>query len=141
MYTTTAVEKRNQQIVRMRQAGVSRKEVAARFKLSRSRIQMIEKQDAAERSMAERRARLREDILAADDPDRFWPVIDLVDALDLLVVTRKRLIDHFVKEGKQQISLRELMDMCLEARVAATGMVVSTLCCPSASESLSQRPQ
>lgn len=65
--------------------------------------------------MAERRAGLRDAIRAADDPDRLWPVNDLADALGLIVVTRKRLVDHFGKVGKEQIGLRELMDMSLDA--------------------------
>jgi hypothetical protein len=113
----TSIQERNRQILQMRRAGVSRKEVASRFKLSRSRIQLIERQDAAERSLADRQAKLREDIRAADDPERLWPVNDLVDGLGLIVVTRKRLIDHFMKVGKQQISLKKLMDMCMDAPV------------------------
>ncbi len=63
--------------------------------------------------MAERRAKLREEIRLADDPEKPWPVNDLVDAIQLTGATKNRLLDHFVRTGKQQISLRELMDMCL----------------------------
>lgn len=95
--------------------------------MSPSRIGLIEKQDAAERSLAERRTRLREQIRAADDPEKLWPVEDLVDALGLIVVTRKRLMDHFVATGKQPISLRELMDMCLDAPVEGLDFMMSPL--------------
>jgi hypothetical protein len=67
--------------------------------------------------MAAKRAKLREQIRAADDLDRMCPVGDLFDAVDLVVVTKKRLMDHFVAVAKQQISLRQLMDMCLDAPV------------------------
>jgi DNA-binding transcriptional MerR regulator len=112
-----SIAERNKQILQLRNEGVSRKEVATKFELSRCRIQLIEKQDAAESTLAERRAQLREEIRTADHLDRLWPITDLLDALLLIVVTRKRLIDHFVKLGKEQLSLRELMDMCLEAPV------------------------
>ena len=46
-----------------------------------------------------------------------WPVKDLVDAVGLIVVTKKRVMEHLVKVGKEQISLRELMDMCPDAPV------------------------
>ena len=109
------IPERNRQILQMRKEGVRRVDVARRFKLSPSRIFLIERRDSAEKSVAERRARLREALLAADDPERVWPVNDLVDAIGLIVVTKKRLMDHFQKAGKHQISLRELMDMCMDA--------------------------
>lgn len=107
----TSIAERNQQILQMRRNGVSQKEVARKFKLSPVRIYLIEKQDA-DRSLLERRAKVREEIQAIDDPDRMWPVSDLVNALCLIVVTRKRLMDHFTQVGQQQMSLRGLMDMC-----------------------------
>ena len=67
--------------------------------------------------MAERRAKLREAIRTADDPEKMWPVNDLIDVIGLIVVTKKRLLDHFVETGKERISLRELMDMCLDSPV------------------------
>ena len=112
---TIPIPERNRQILQMRKNGIPQGEVARRFKLSPSRIYLIEKQDAAIRAFAERRIRLREEIRAADDPERMWPVKDLLDAIGLGIVTRQRLMDHFVTTGKRQISLRELMDMCLDA--------------------------
>jgi len=53
--------------------------VARKFKLSPSRIYLIEKQDAADRSMEQRRAKLMEEIRAADDLERMWPVEDLIE--------------------------------------------------------------
>jgi len=50
--------------------------------------------------MAERRVQVLEGIRAADDPERMWPVENLVDALDLIIVTRIRLLQHFVKPGR-----------------------------------------
>ncbi len=76
----------------------------------------LEKRDEADKSTAERGAKLREAIRTADDPERIWPVNDLADAIGLMAVTKKRLLDHFVETGKERISLRELMDMCLDAR-------------------------
>lgn len=46
-----------------------------------------------------------------------WRVKDLADAIGLTGATKNRLLDHFVEEGKSQISLRELMDMCLQRPV------------------------
>ena len=111
------IPERNRQILQMRKEGHSQTDVARRFKLSPSRIYLIEKRDAADRSMCERRARLRGEIRAADDPEKLWPVNDMLDAVGLVVVTKKRLMDHFMKVGKQEIGLREFMDMCLDAPV------------------------
>jgi hypothetical protein len=111
----------------MRKDGVSKKEVARNFKLSPSRIYLIERRDAADRSMCERRGKSREEIRAVADLDRMWPVNDLVDAIGLIVVTRKRLLDHFAEVGKQQITLREFMDRCLDAPVEGLDLMMSPL--------------
>jgi hypothetical protein len=111
------IQDRNRQILQMRKEGVPRPEVALRFRLSRERISQLEKRDKADKLMAERRTNLREAIRTADDPERTWPVNDLADAIGLFVVTKKRLLDHFVETGKERISLRELMDMCLDSPV------------------------
>jgi hypothetical protein len=109
----TTIQERNRQILQMRQKGVPKKEVARRFKLSPTRICQIERRAAADKSMAERRAGLRAQIRVADDPEKLWPVNDLADAMTLIVVTKKRLLDHFEQTGQSQISLRALMDLCL----------------------------
>jgi len=111
----------------MRREGFSQTEVARQFKLSPSRIHLIEKRDAADRSMGERRARLRGEIRAADDPEKLWPVNDLLDAVGLVVVTKKRLVDHFMEVRKQEIGLREFMDMCLVAPVEGLNFMMSPL--------------
>ncbi len=59
--------------------------------------------------------------------DKLWPVGDLLDALGLIVVTSKRLADHFEKKRQDQISLRELMDMCLDAPVQGLDFMMSPL--------------
>lgn len=121
------IEERNRQILELRKDGLTQLEVARRFKLSPSRIYLIEKQDAADRSLAERRSKLRKEIRAADDPERMWSVEDLVDAVGLIVVTKKRLMDYFVQAVKHQMSLRELMDMCLDAPVEGLDFMMSPL--------------
>ena len=107
------IPERNRQILEMRNQGVSQTEVAKRFKLSPSRIYLIEKRDAAERATAERRAKLREAIRSADALEKLWPVKDLLDAVGLGVVglgvvTKKSVIYHFRAVGKEEISLPEL---------------------------------
>ena len=121
------IAERNRQILQLRLDGVRRVDVARSSNLSPSRIQLIEKRDAADRLMALRRAKLRKDIRAADDLERMWPVDDLLDALGLTVVPKKRLLEHFVKTGKVQISLRELMNMCLDAPVEGLDFMMSPL--------------
>jgi hypothetical protein len=108
------IQERNRQIVQMRKEGVPRREVALKFGLSRERIAQLEKRDQTDKSMAERRAKLREAIRSADDPEKTWAINDLADAIGLIVVTKKRLLDHFAGTGKVQVSVRELMDMCLD---------------------------
>ena len=109
-----ATRKRNQQIVQMREQGILRRDVAQKYGLTPERIRMIEREAAAEKSLAERRARLREEIRKADDLDKPWAVADLLDALWLVPVARIRLLEHFAEKIRQtQISLRELMDLVI----------------------------
>jgi len=108
------MQERNRQILQMRRQGISRGEVALQSKLSRARIAQLEKRDARDKAMAARRADLRAEMHSADDADGLWPVNDVIDAIGLVAVTKARLLDHFTEEGRDQISLRALMDMCLE---------------------------
>jgi hypothetical protein len=108
------IQERNRQILQMRTEGVPRREVALQFKLSTGRILQLEKRDAADKAMAERRGNLQEAIRSADDLGKMWLVNDVADAIGLVAGTKNRLLDHFVEAGKGRISLRELMDMCLD---------------------------
>jgi hypothetical protein len=122
-----SIPERNRQILQMRKEGVRCIDVARRFDLSPSRIHLIEKRDASDRATAGRRAKLREAIHSADDPDKLWAVKDLLDAIGLPVMTKKSLVYHFRGVGKQQVSLREFMDMCLDAPVEGLDFMMSPL--------------
>lgn len=122
-----AIAERNQKILQMLKEGVPQSEVARRFHLSPSRIYLIEKQDAAIRAMEGRRGMMVKQLQEADDMDKPWPVGDLLDALGLMGVTKKRLMDHFVAKRQSQISLREFMDMCLDAPVEGLDFMMSPL--------------
>jgi hypothetical protein len=122
-----SIQERNQQILQMRRDGVRQGEVARRFGLSPGRIYELERRDALDRAMAERRAKLQAELRAADDPDKMWPVSDIVDAIGLMVVARKSLLNHLARAGKSRISLRELMDMCLDVPDENTGFAFCPL--------------
>ncbi len=118
---------RNRKILQMLMGGMPQSEVARKFRLSPSRVYLIEKQDAAAKSMEERRTRMLKQLQGADDMDKLWPVEDLLDALRLIVVTRKRLMHHFAEKRQDQISLRELMDMCVDAPVEGMDFTMTPL--------------
>ena len=105
------IQERNQRILRMRQEGISTRELARRFKLSTTSIIQIERTEELDKAMAERRAKLLEEIRSANDPEKLWPVSDLADAMSLIVVTKKRLLDHFNQTGQSEFSLRAHMGM------------------------------
>lgn len=106
---------RNSEIVRMRKAEVPPKEVARIFRLSRSRIRQIELRAAADESLAERRAALRAQMRATDDPEKMWPVHDLMDAVVNTRLAKIQFLKHCARIEQHQISLRALMDMCLQS--------------------------
>ena len=108
------IRERNRQMFQMRNEGVSRLDTAREFGLTRERIAQLEKREQADKSMADCRSKLRDEIRAADDPGKLWFVNDLADAIGLVGGTKNKLLDRFVKAGKDQISLREFMDMCLD---------------------------
>ena len=90
------------------------KEVARKFRLSRSRIKQIEQRAADDASLADRRATLGVQMRATDDPEKMWLVPDLLDAIITSRLTKIQLLKHFARTPQTQISLRELMDMCLQ---------------------------
>ena len=59
--------------------------------------------------------------------NKLWPINDLLDALGLIVVTRKRLVDHFVEKKQDRISMRELMDMCVAVPVEGQDYTMTPL--------------
>jgi hypothetical protein len=108
-----ANQRRDQQIHQLRERGVPRLAISLKFGLTPGRIALIEREAEAEKSLAERRAKLRAEIRNADDLDKPWPVMDLIDALWLITIARMRLLAHFEKIQKTQMSLRELMDLAI----------------------------
>jgi len=109
----TTTRQRNRQIVEMRAQGVTRQEIARQFRITTGRVAMIEQQAATEGAQAERRAQLQAEIRLANDLDKAWPVVNLVDALHLLTVARVRLLAHFEQQHKTEMSLRELMELVI----------------------------
>jgi hypothetical protein len=104
---------RNRQIVEMRAQGVPRQEIARQFRITPDRVTMIEQEAATERAEAERRTRLQAKLRLADDLDKVWPVVNLLDALHLLTVARARLLSHFEQQHRTEMSLREFMDLVI----------------------------
>ena len=68
------IPERNRQILQMRKEGIRRSDVARKFNLSPSRIYLIEQQSRADIGTAERRVKLREKVVNADDLDALWAV-------------------------------------------------------------------
>ncbi|MBN1857745.1 hypothetical protein JW848_00905 [Candidatus Bipolaricaulota bacterium] len=106
-------KKRNEQIVQMSQAGETHAEIARQFKLSRSSIDIIVRRSEEERQLAERSDRILEEVHRADDLDKKWPSVDLIDALRLTATTRNALLKHLRSVGTEEISLRGLMDQVI----------------------------
>jgi DNA-binding XRE family transcriptional regulator len=101
----TTTQKRNQQIVRTWEEGVSRQDLAQWLNLSEKTIRLIERQ-ATEKPLPKKRIGLRADIQAADDPDKKGPVIEVTEVLGWITATRNRLLEHFTEAGKAEISFR-----------------------------------
>ncbi len=109
----TSRKRQNEQIVHLSQAGETHPEIARRFNLSRSSIDIIVRRSEEERRLTEKNARILEEIRHADDLDKKWPAVDLIDALRLIKITRNAISKHFKNAGVEEISLRELMDQAI----------------------------
>ena len=102
---------RNLQILRMSQTGMTRREIADRFGLTRNRVVQIVHRLTAEQELKSKLTRLGERIWSTDNLDAEWPVIDVLDALRLMTATRKALLGHLDPDQGGTISLRRLMDV------------------------------
>jgi hypothetical protein len=107
----TTTRQRNQRIVEMRAQGVTCQEIARLLGITPGRVAMIELRAATERAQAEQRGQLQAELRLADDLDKTWPVLNLLDALHLLAVARARLLTHLGERHKTRMSLREFMDL------------------------------
>jgi hypothetical protein len=72
---------------------------------------MIEQRAATEQAQGEQRGQFHAELRLADDLDKTWPVLNLLDALHLLAVARTRLLTHLGEQHKTRMSLREFMDL------------------------------
>ena len=111
--TTTDLE-REQPILQTRLAGASECEMADKFELSRERIRLILRKNAG--MFSQRTHQLLGEIRQADDLEKKWTVVDLLDALGLITVTRNALVNHFKWKKSNEISLRELMDLAISPK-------------------------
>ncbi len=107
----TTTRQRKRRIVEMRAQGVTRQEIARLFRITPGRVAMIEQRAATEQAQAEQRGQLQAELRLADDLDKTWPVLNLLDALHLLPVARTRLLAHLAEQHKARMSLREFMDL------------------------------
>jgi hypothetical protein len=107
------IRERNRKIFRLASDGIFHSKIANAFKLSPSRIRIIVRKINWKNATAERRKTIAQAMYHADDLDKFWPVSDMVVVLNALTVTSKALLEHFASLQKEQISLREIMDMAI----------------------------
>jgi hypothetical protein len=107
------IRKRNELIRQRAQEGKTNRELALKFRLSRSRIQNILQEFEAEEAMTRRRIELRKAIATADDIDQKWSVEDLLDAIHPIPVAKTALSRHFKDCNQNEISLREMMDIVI----------------------------
>lgn len=107
----TTTHQRNRRILEMRAQGLKRKWIASLFRITPGRVAMIEQRAATDQAQSEERCELQVELRIADDLDKTWPVLNLLNALHLLPVARTRLLAHSAEQHKTRMSLREFMDL------------------------------
>ena len=115
------IQKRNCEIVRLSQEGVAHRDIADKFRSSRSRIDAIVHRCDADKVRAERSATLLSAIRQIDRLEARWPAADLMAAILLLPVTLSAFRRHFEALEADSIGLLELMDRCLGSPLKARG--------------------
>lgn len=109
---TNRVKERNLLILQMRQAGVPVREIAEKFKISKTLVGKAIQRFRDKELFRQKRTALIEQIRQANDLDKKWNAAELIEALQLLKVTQTGLTFHL--EDIVEISLRELMDLTIK---------------------------
>lgn len=110
---STRIEQRNRKIVELKLGGVSHKEIARKFELSRGSIDIIVRRASDAQARAARGAELLDEIQQANDLDRQWAVEDLLDVIEPIAVTKNMLHRHFQNAGLERVSLRAILDLVI----------------------------
>lgn len=107
------VRQRKRGIIQRRQRGESARDLAKRYRISRSRVDAILKEFETAEVSAKNNRQLLASIRAADDLDRPWPVSDLISAIGPLEVTQTYLRNHFAAHQIESMSLRALIETAI----------------------------
>ncbi len=97
----------------MVKSGKKQANIARRFGISTARVRLVVLEIETETALLARRSIIREDFKRADNTDRKWNVVDILDSLDLIAVAKSSLTKHFQAKNTKLISLREFMDMAV----------------------------
>lgn len=107
------LRRRNLHILEMARQGNGHSQIARSFNLSRRSIQVILRAFDERRQLAQRSAKLLEELRQADNLDAKWPTEELIDAIRPLTVTRTALVRHFQSKQAHTLSLRDVMDLAI----------------------------
>lgn len=111
--------KRNLEVIRMINEGMSRKRICERFGISRTRVGQIIAAFQLEARQREQSRQALEKLRSTNSIDKTWPKEIIMDCLRLPKVFAWRLERHFQKENVRQLSLRDLMDFLIPAHIGA----------------------
>jgi hypothetical protein len=104
------IKQRNLQIISLRKNGLSVKDIAKTFDLSRTRIDQIIMQYEKKKKIEKNSKELIKKIKQADNIDKKWPMVDLIHSLKLSVRATTQMIKYFTGGDKSELSLHELID-------------------------------
>ena len=103
-------KERNAKIIRLGAEGVPNKEIAKEFKLTKNRIAQIITRYKIEKEIEKKSEELIKLIIKADNLNKKWPLIDLVNTFYLSSRSRNLVIKYFSSANKKEICLNELID-------------------------------
>lgn len=101
------INERNLKIISLSENGISTKDIAKEFKLTKNRIDQIVSRHKTEKEISEKSKKLTNQIKQSNNMDKKWPVIDLINILHLSSRSSGLMIKYFSSENKIEISLNE----------------------------------
>jgi len=107
----TKLQQRRNEIVDLRQQGLTYREIAERFDISPSRVGQILKRHQRDQERSRKTERFLEEIRRSNDLDKKWPIAEFLDTIGIRLQLKTCLSEYLDRDGTHGISLRELMDM------------------------------
>lgn len=121
-------EARDTRIRQLREASASQKEIATAFGMSVEAVRLVFRKIEADEAAIRKSREILQEFRRADDLDKKWKVVDVLDAFLMMTTTRTALRWCFEWSETEETSLRVFMELVIsEKRHAKPGYLIAPL--------------